>query len=298
MTQLFDLTMRDHFIGKNFTRGRTRPVRRIIVHHNAGHGIDPVQTWQTREASAHNQVWGSGAVDYIVRYDDTAWHAHEANDDSIGIEHENVSGAPDWRIADAGLHASARLVGYLCAQKRLGVPAYHVNVFTHYDIERDGVGVDTHTVCPGPYFLAVLGNPNHWYWAEARAAYRRVTTAPAPKPSSSKIFQGTPVPRLIARGTGQYLGSISGPAASHGGANPAERSIVQMLQKRLIACGYVPGITNPNSSWADGIFDSRSDRPGTGATSQAVARFQRQHMPGTKFPGQVWYDDWQKLFNL
>ena len=245
-------------------------------------------------------MWGSGRIDYIVHVDDTAWHAHEANDDSIGIEHENLSGAPNWPIADAGLHVSAHLVGLLCVAKGLGSPSYGHNVTTHYAIEHDGVGADTGTACPGPYFLSVLGNSNHWYWSEARAAYDRFAghSQPPLLPSEPTIYQGASVPALIRQGSGQYLGSISGPAASHGGYNAAERPVVKMLQQRLIACGFVPGITDVNSGWADGIFDQPSDRPGTGATSQAVARFQRAHLPGTKFYGQVWYEDWQALFNL
>lgn len=113
--------------------------------------------------------------------------------------------------------------------------------------------------------------------------------APAPKPGA-KLYQGQPVPALIRQGSGQYLGLITGPNASHGGAILSERPIVKMLQQRLIVCNYVPGHTNPNDGWADGVFEQ--------PTADAVARFQRAHMPGTKYFGQVWFDDWQKLFNL
>jgi hypothetical protein len=115
---------------------------------------------------------------------------------------------------------------------------------------------------------------------------------------SQKLWQGHPVPALIAKGSGQYLGSISGPAASHGGSNADEKAIVKILQQRLIACGFVPGVTDPNSGWADGIYDAPADAPNSGATSQAVARFQHAHMPGTTFYGQCWYDDWTTLFHL
>lgn len=116
-----------------------------------------------------------------------------------------------------------------------------------------------------------------------------------------KLYQGAPVPALIARGTNQYLGNINGPAASHGGWNASEQPIVKMLQQRLIVCGFVPGHTNPNDGWADGIFDTRGGGYG-GPTTDAVTRFQRQHRPTPltdpdKF-GQVWYDDWMTLFNL
>ena len=52
----------------------------------------------------------------------------------------------------------------------------------------------------------------------------------------------------------------------------------------------MPGHTNPDDGWADGIFGQ--------PTAEAVARFQHAEMPGTQFYGQVWPDDWKKLFSL
>lgn len=298
MDHLFDLPIREHWMNKNFTHGRWgQRIREIVLHHNAGMGIDPWQTWQTREASAHFQVWHTGKVDQLVRIGDMAWHAHEANPYSIGIEHENSDGAPNWPISDEGLRSSAKLIGYLCARLDLGEPQYHHNITTHHAIESDGVGDDTFTACPGPYFLNVLAHPGHWYWDFAKAAYHNKGHVPTShEPSgggthqSGKIWQGEPVPNLIQRGSDQYLGLISGPAASHGGATEGEQRIVKMLQQRLIACGFVPGVTDPHSAWADGKFQK--------PTLEAVTRFQKKHMSGTKFYGQVWYDDWQQLFNL
>jgi hypothetical protein len=43
-----------------------------------------------------------------------------------------------------------------------------------------------------------------------------------------------------------------------------------------------------DAGWADGKFEQ--------PTANAVAAWQRKNMPGTKFYGQVWADDWQKLF--
>lgn len=122
-----------------------------------------------------------------------------------------------------------------------------------------------------------------------------VVVPPPPKPSANN---GHPVPSVIAKGTDDYFGSISGPNESHGGFNASEQRFVKMIQQKLISLGFVQGITNPNSGWADGIFDTRRDRPGTGATSMAVERFQRKFMPNTTFFGQVWWDDWTKLFSL
>lgn len=113
--------------------------------------------------------------------------------------------------------------------------------------------------------------------------------APAPKPTG-KIYQGAPVPAMIAQGTGQYFGLITGPNNSHGGYYASERQFIQMIQRRLMVCGFVPGHTSSSDPWADGIFEQ--------PTADAVTRFQRAHMPGTQYFGQVWFDDWRVLFNL
>jgi hypothetical protein len=52
----------------------------------------------------------------------------------------------------------------------------------------------------------------------------------------------------------------------------------------------VPGHSNHDDGWADGKFEQ--------PTIEAVTRFQRAHLPGTQFYGQVWSDDWVVLFNL
>lgn len=107
-------------------------------------------------------------------------------------------------------------------------------------------------------------------------------------PSGTKLLQGTPVPRMIREGTGQFFG-VRG---SRGlwGATDVQRDAIKKLQQRLIVCGFVTGVNNPRSNWVDGVFES--------PTRTAVVAFQRRHMPNTQFPGQVWYDDWHKLFNL
>lgn len=117
-----------------------------------------------------------------------------------------------------------------------------------------------------------------------------VPPAPVPAPGV-KLWQGYPVPAMIAKGTKNYFGDIDGNAHSLGGVNDNERAIIRVLQQRLNACGYNPGVI-------DGVFNMKGDHSLGGPTSNAVAAFQKQHMPGTTYFGQVWYDDWTKLFNL
>jgi N-acetylmuramoyl-L-alanine amidase len=64
-----------------------------------------------------------------------------------------------------------------------------------------------------------------------------------------------------------------------------------MIQQQLIYGGFVPGVTNINSGWADGKFEQ--------PTADAVTRFQKRlRAHSTPLLGQVWSDDWAILFNL
>jgi hypothetical protein len=116
-----------------------------------------------------------------------------------------------------------------------------------------------------------------------------------------KVWQGEPWPGFrLGFGAGDHFGNINGPAQSHGGATAGERSEVTKIQQRLIACGFVPGHSNPNDGWADGIFDIRGNGQLGGPTTDAVVRFQAACRPGslTSKPGEFWSDDWATLFNL
>jgi len=113
------------------------------------------------------------------------------------------------------------------------------------------------------------------------------------------VHRGVPWPGpQLHFGPHDFFGNINGPEESHGGGFANERPFVKMIQQRLIALGFVPDVTDINDEWADGIFDVEGNHSLTGATSHAVIRFQRAHMPGTKFFGQMWSDDWAKLFSL
>lgn len=81
----------------------------------------------------------------------------------------------------------------------------------------------------------------------------------------------------------EYYGLLSGPAASHGGADDREKRFVAVIQKALQRKGYAPSY----AGWADGIFER--------ATADAVTAWQHDNMPGTTLFGQVWSDDWAHL---
>jgi GH25 family lysozyme M1 (1,4-beta-N-acetylmuramidase) len=103
--------------------------------------------------------------------------------------------------------------------------------------------------------------------------------APAP-PAPAPNIPHWPLPE------NEYFGLITGPNESHGGINGVEKTYVRMIQQKLQQLGYAPNY----GGWADGVFEQ--------ATADSVSAFQRDHMPGTEFFGQVWHDDWNRLFSL
>lgn len=125
-------------------------------------------------------------------------------------------------------------------------------------------------------YVAAIDDRRPWGIGTAAAP-----PAPPAPPAPAPAHSAPPWPSIIPRN--QYFGLITGPAASHGGYYSAERPYVAQIQSKLNALGYGPIA-------ADGQFGP--------ATAAAVTRFQKAHMPGTKFYGQVWSDDWAKLFSL
>lgn len=112
-----------------------------------------------------------------------------------------------------------------------------------------------------------------------------VTHPPVPSATSSNPMHGKPIPALIARGTGDYYGLITGPNQSHGGAYSSERPPIELIQAHL---NWNPKVKAGLK--VDGIFGT--------ATAAAVSKFQHAYEPGTEFFGQVWFDDWAKMASL
>lgn len=139
--------------------GRAKP-HRIVAHITDGHPkAEPVaEMWQQPHhgSSAHFVVGQDGLVIQSVAIGDVAWHAHEANADSVGIEHcsrtprEWSKGDPGLPPSDALYRASARLVAWLCHQ--YGIMPSRVAIVGHNEADK----TTTHILCP-------TGN---WDWAK------------------------------------------------------------------------------------------------------------------------------------
>lgn len=179
---------------QRYTRGRSRPIDRIVIHHNAGVNLTSErlrdEIWLDRPASAHYQVEPNGRIGQLVHDRDTAWHAANAdiNARSIGIEHANIGGPPRWQISDATIEEGAHLVAALCRYYKLGRPEWGRNVFPHRAY--------TSTSCP--HQLDVGGEDHAHYMARAQFWYDNPTPAPAaPKTAPPKEDTMTPEDRKL-----------------------------------------------------------------------------------------------------
>ena len=132
---------------------RRRSIDTIVVHHNATTNKDvALNTWLVENGnytSAHyeitdTEVIGAVGENYI------AYHAggtggadvpmiSDPNGRSIGLEHVNSSGAPDWEVSNDTLRNSARLIADIC--NRYGLPINRDTIKLHREV--------TATACPG-----------------------------------------------------------------------------------------------------------------------------------------------------
>jgi len=240
------------------------PARLVVLHwwgNPTGQNPHGIIDWLCNPASqvsAHAVAW-PGNIACLVDYPNRSWaNGHDwANNNSITIECD-----PN-HIDDT----ITTVVEYLADMVRQGNLTRDFQLAGHRDYHA--------TACPGDYYPRL---------AEIR---QRVTSAlngtstPAARPQAPSRRINLPAWTLPA---GHFYGLITGGEDSHGGYYANERPAVKAIQQWLITHGYVPGITDPNSSWADGIYEQ--------PTADAVTRFQRHLRPhGTDRWGEVWADD-------
>lgn len=127
----------------NADRNRVK-IDRIVLHHNAGTSdAGARRTWYKSTGigtSAHYQVagrtlWGCVGENFV------AYHAgnYPMNQRSIGIEHLNSTGAPNWLVSEDTIKTSIKLVADIC--KRYGIPCDRKHILKHSEVSP--------TACPG-----------------------------------------------------------------------------------------------------------------------------------------------------
>ena len=124
----------------NYDVGRGgHKVSEIIIHHAASTSFDSImQTFKNpaRDASAHYAVGRNNNVDQMVDEANRAWHCGNFlhNSKSIGIEHVNSSGAPEWNIAQETFNTSVELCRDIAVRHGLLPLRVGVNLFQHKDV--------------------------------------------------------------------------------------------------------------------------------------------------------------------
>lgn len=142
------------------------------------------------------------------------------------------------------------------------------------------------------WYNNITGDNRCWIWEQAgggNGPRRRLITYPFGAYRSWRWsgIQDDIVPYLrrawpTYMGRYDYFGDINGPNESHGGYWASERPDIAAIQSRLNAIGF-------NSGIPDGIFGP--------ITIAAVTKWQAALYPQfTTLYGQVWQDDWQRLF--
>jgi N-acetylmuramoyl-L-alanine amidase/Mannosyl-glycoprotein endo-beta-N-acetylglucosaminidase len=128
-----------HFSSRNGER-----IRRIIMHCTTSRNLEGAISWfldPISKVSAHYVIGRDGSIIQMVRDADKAWHARNANADSIGIEH---CAGPDDEMTKAQRDSSVSLVKWLLSEYKLSSKSIFGHRFTP-----ENVG---HTSCPDHVF--------------------------------------------------------------------------------------------------------------------------------------------------
>lgn len=278
---------------RSYSIGRNRPIQYIVLHYTAGaEGPNAAENGaaydkiRTDGVSTHYFTDSSGPALQEVKDGDRA-HAALFRGNELGIQIE-ICGTRQTReqwldgTSYATLKTTAQLVSELCAIH--GIPKVrltaaqvraawyaaagsrpkgicdHGTVTAAYP-EDGGTHTDVGPEFPWDVFFELLGE----------------VVPPGP-------VLRRPWPSYMP--AGHVFGPYYGPVWQHGGYGEADHSNVRAIQQRLIATGSVPGVSDPNSSWADGWYGAN--------TVSAAVRFQQSH--GLYADGLVGPSTWPVLF--
>lgn len=138
----------------NYTKGRTKKIEAITIHHMAG-----ILTAEAcgkefqkvgRGGSSHYGIGNDGKIASYVDESDTAWTNTnwDSNCKSITIEVSNCSRNSNWPVSDKALKSLIQLVSDIAKRNNLGTLVKGKNVTWH--------SMFYNTICPGPYLLSKL----------------------------------------------------------------------------------------------------------------------------------------------
>lgn len=241
-TMGYDRPIKDLVDALSATKHVTHTVSKktsVSLHHNGGvHASheDVLETWKSREASAHFDVDVNGAIAQYVKVDEIAWGVGnwEGNVETISIEMADAVGAPLWEISDVTQVNALRLAAWLFVHV-IGQRPSSSNFFPHQHW--------TSTDCPGPYVMARFAS----FLSVVQANYDDMTAIPKPVPSP--IPSPTPTPsislsilRMCAR---------EDPNKAQGQTTNSNQVI--WVQRALVSEGL---LSDSDKRWGRGAFGS------------------------------------------
>ncbi len=209
-----------------------RTINQIVIHiTDGGRNINGTVAWfkdPKAKVSAHYIVGLDGEVVQMVAHNDVAWHAHNANGHSIGIEHV-ASRARGIMPTQAEYCASAALVSWLC--QTLGIPADRQHIQGHSEADPS----TTHTDCPNSvwnwdYYMDLIASGECKPMPEgAGSAAQSLAVEPHVEASKSTVSTpAKPAKPDVSNDTGYHQSfvhphqpsaqSMAGPAAAIAGA--------------------------------------------------------------------------------
>lgn len=138
---------------KNFTKGRSQPIKGICIHIAESTAWQVYQTFNSEPKSSHYLVLKNGDIWQFCREQDTAWTQGfkdrptaklvlenielNPNDYLLGIEHEGF-GYED--ISPEQYQSTSALVKDICARR--GIPLDRIHIIRHHEINAG-------KTCPG-----------------------------------------------------------------------------------------------------------------------------------------------------
>ena len=133
---------------KNFKKGRTSPIQRIIIHTIAGYPGNVYPHFNGGlKVSAHYMVRRDGDIEQYVNEQDTAWHTAGQNYNSIGIEHDDNN---DWNnpetYTETLYESSAMLIAAINQRYQFGINSKRIEPHNKY----------ANKACPGALDIAKL----------------------------------------------------------------------------------------------------------------------------------------------
>lgn len=140
----------------NYTKGRTKPVRCITVHHMAGvntaEGCGKIFQAVGRNGSSHYGIGYDGRIGLYVDEADTAWTNSNwaSNCESITIETSNSATGGLWPVNETTYNSLVKLVADIAKRNNLGTLIPGQNLTWH--------SMFTATSCPGPFLRDRMGD--------------------------------------------------------------------------------------------------------------------------------------------